>query len=450
VTAPLDLTDIQGFVLFAYAALPRAAYLHVSFDAKGATANAWLASVLPELQAAHRHAREDQTRLHVALTSGGLARFGLTSDEVSTFPREFQDGMGDPLRSRVLGDTGDNAPERWEFGAPGQPAIDAVVLLFAKEPGPLAALRERVRGGVADHGGKVVHEDDAAVRSPPEEPFGFHDGIGQPFVAGTPRARRTHEVTVAAGEFLLGYANAYGETPATPRGRNGFDLGKNGSFLVYRKLRQRTHAFWKALLEAADPPHDDAAATKLAAKLVGRWPSGAPVVLSPDADPGYTTEPTFAFHKEDPTGDKCPFGAHIRRANPRDMLPPSQEESLTEVGRHRILRRGRPFGPAGHGTPSERAKEDGVERGLVFLALNASFRRQFEFVQQTWVNNPKFAGLYDERDPLVSTFDAGQYSLPGSPARRRLPEMQRFVAVRGGGYFFVPGLRATEWIAKLA
>ena len=453
----LDLHDIQGIVLFAYASMPCACYVHVSFGAspareqrQPAAPNAWLAGLMPDVHPAHRHARADGERVHVALSYPGLARFGLSAQELASFPRELQEGMGHPLRARVLGDVGENAPERWELGGPGQPQADALVLLFATDPGRLATLRARLLGDLKSHGGTVLHEDVAEIHDPPQEPFGFKDGIGQPYVAGNPRSRRPHESEVPAGEFVLGYPNAYGEQPASPAGRNGFDLGKNGSYLVYRKLRQATETFWRAMLDAAEPPGDDAAATRLAASLVGRWPSGAPLVTHPESDPGTTPEKPFGFLGEDPDGTRCPFGAHIRRANPRDMLAPSSDESLLEVGRHRILRRGRPYGPAISGTPRERSRPDGSERGLIFLALNASFRRQFEFVQQTWLNNPKFAGLYDERDPLVSTYEGGPYTLPASPARRRLPELPRFVTVRGGGYFFVPGLRALEWLARLA
>lgn len=454
-TPALDLHDIQGFVLFAYASMPRACYLHVSFADADARPRPWLAGVAAEVRPAHRHARLDAERVHVALSYPGLARFGLTPEELATFPRELQQGMAHPLRARVLGDVGENAPQHWEVGGPNQPQADAVLLLFAKDAGALGTLRERLLADVQKHGGEVIHEDAAEIHSPAQEHFGFKDGISQPFVAGNPRDRRAHEVLVPAGEFVLGYPNAYGELPAAPAGRDGFDLGKNGSYLVYRKLRQATSTFWRAMLDAAlaalpDGEHapDDVAATKLAASLVGRWPGGAPLVTHPEADPGPLPEQPFGFSKEDPDGTTCPFGAHIRRANPRDMLAPSPEESLTEVARHRILRRGRPYGPIAKGSPRERARPDDTDRGLIFVALNASFRRQFEFVQQTWVNNPKFTGLYDERDPLVSTYDAGRYTLPGSPARRRLPDLPRFVTVRGGGYFFVPGLRALEWLAS--
>jgi Dyp-type peroxidase family len=359
--------------------------------------------------------------------------------------------MNDELRAHVLGDVEENAPEKWEFGGPEQVPVHALLMLFARSGEAIAEQRERLVARVSARGGIVVHEDAAELRDPLKEPFGFRDGIVQPHVSGTPRPRGSNEVEVPAGEFLLGYPNAYGELPPSPRGADGFDLGKNGSYLVYRKLRQDTSGFWQTMLERACPAHDPNAATQLASSMVGRWPSGAPLVNYPEFDPGPGSEKEDFAYADDPEGLKCPLGAHIRRANPRDMLEPSPEKSRETVARHRLLRRGRPYGPPATGTPRERATSDGAERGLVFIALNASFRRQFEFVQQTWLNNPKFAGLYDERDPVVASVpgEGGQlYSIPGVPARRRLSGLPRFVTVRGGGYFFVPSMRALEWLSR--
>jgi deferrochelatase/peroxidase EfeB len=127
------------------------------------------------------------------------------------------------------------------------------------------------------------------------------------------------------------------------------------------------------------------------------------------------------------------------------MLAPSPDESLTETGRHRLFRRGRPYGPERENPPWEYDDDGGVERGLVFIALCASLRRQFEFIQQTWVNNSKFAELYDERDPMVADA-AGRFTLQGDPVRRCLT-LPRFVEMKGGAYFFLPGLRALDWLA---
>jgi Dyp-type peroxidase family len=442
----LELHDIQGIVLFAYASLRHARYLHVSFEAD-ARPNRWLAELRHEVHGGRRDTHRPEERLHLAFTHAGLHRLGLGKDELESFPRELQQGMGNPLRAHVLGDD----PATWDFGAPSQPPLHALLLLFAKTPEAMDALRDRLVSRLANFGGAVVHDDSAELREPNREPFGFRDGIAQPHIAGSPRSRRSQEIDVPAGEFVLGYPNAYRELPPSPVGKDGFDIGKNGSYLVYRKLRQDTSGFWQCMLDRAEPPGDPKAATKLASAIVGRWPSGAPLSKYPHRDPGVSrATDDFTFFADDPDGLKCPLGAHIRRANPRDMMLPSPKDSMEAALRHRLLRRGRPYGPSAPATPLEAAKPQESERGLVFLALNASFRRQFEFVQQTWINNPKFGGLYDERDPLVGSVDAkGQhFSIPGTPARRRLANLETFVSMRGGGYFFVPGLSALEWISR--
>lgn len=447
---PLELSEIQGIVLFGYGGLPYARYVHVTWP-EGSQPCAWLAELRHEVHASTRRTRKADGRVNVALTHRGLARLSLSKDELASFPRELQQGMSDELRSHVLGDVDDNAPDTWELGGPKQPLIHALLMLFEKTEERVTALRDRLVARLVALGGAVIHEDAAELRAPLKEPFGFRDGVVQPHVSGTPRPRGSNDVEVPAGEFILGYPNAYDELPASPRGEDGFDLGKNGSYLVYRKLRQDTSGFWQCMLERARPAHDPDAATLLASSMVGRWPSGAPLVKYPEFDPGPGSETEDFAYIDDAEGLKCPLGAHIRRANPRDMLEPSPEESRNAVGRHRLLRRGRPYGPPAIGTPRERAEADGAERGLVFIALNASFRRQFEFVQQTWINNPKFAGLYGERDPVVASVpgEGGQlFTVPNVPARRRLSGLPRFVTVRGGDYFFVPSMRALEWLSK--
>lgn len=451
----LDLADIQGIVLFGYGSLPHARYVHVSFEAEGSDPTTWLAELRHEVHGAARGKRRHVDRINVAFTHRGLARFALAEGELASFPRELQQGMNDKLRAHVLGDIEENHPETWQFGGPHQPTIHALVLLYALTNEAADALRDRLVARITALGGAVVHEDSGELRDPLHEPFGFRDGIVQPRVAGTPRTKSNSAIEdeVPAGEFVLGYPNAYDELPPSPCGADGFDIGKNGSYLVYRKLRQDTSGFWQCMLDRALPCGDARAATKLASAIVGRWPSGAPLVKYPDFDPGGgTAKEDFGFFHLDPDGTKCPLGAHIRRANPRDMLGPTPEDSREAVLRHRLLRRGRPYGPQATGTPAERARSDGAERGLLFLALNTSFRRQFEFVQQTWLNNPKFANL-DERDPLVSGVieEGGQrYTVPGLPARRRVTGLPRFVTVRGGAYFFVPGLRALDWLSSRA
>ena len=199
-------------------------------------------------------------------------------------------------------------------------------------------------------------------------------------------------------------------------------------------------------MEAAD--QDPKQAIWLASKAVGRWPNGMPVqegdpTTMPDLDEKEVTE--FDF-KEDETGMKCPFGSHIRRANPRDGDPASG------IPVHRIYRRGRVYGPVAPKEafpdgleiePNSQGRSHNAERGIVFACLNTEIARQFEFVQQTWINNPKFRGLYDEIDPVAGGFAPGMqpsvFTIPAKPFRYRVCPAQSHVRVRGGGYFLMLG-----------
>lgn len=434
--------QIQGLVLFSYAAQRVACYLHVAFP-EAARPNAWLDGIASEVSTANARGPKDH-RLNVAFTVPGLARLGLREEELATFPRELRHGMGHALRAHVLGDE----PDDWQFGGPRGPEVHALAALFAPSEDVLLGVRERHLAHLAAHGGVLVHEDRARVAD--HEPFGFRDGIEQPHVRGSHRTRPSHAVEIPAGEFVLGYENAYDEVPPAPRGRGDFPLGENGSYLVYRKLAQDVAGFWSTMLDRAVPRGDAKAAIALASRIVGRWPSGAPLVTYPDADPGETYARAFEFTAEDREGRRCPLGAHVRRANPRDALGESPEASRKAVARHRILRRGRAYGPPTPSAIAERARASAEERGLVFIAINASIRRQFEFIQQTWVNNPKFAGLADERDPLVSTIDEERrFTIQDEPVRRRLLALPSFVTMRGGGYFFVPSRAALSWLSRL-
>ena len=190
--------------------------------------------------------------------------------------------------------------------------------------------------------------------------------------------------------------------------------------------------------------------------MVGRWPGGAPLALSPDRDdPALAEVNDFGYFHEDPVGTGCPVGAHVRRTNPRDSLDPrpGTEKSLAINRRHRLLRRGREYGQA---LSPEAALTESLapdeERGLHFICLNANIARQFEFVQNTWLNNPKFAGLYDDSDPLIgqSAPYGGTFTMPSATgARSRVNGMPRFITVKGGAYFFLPGLEALRRLASL-
>jgi Dyp-type peroxidase family len=285
------------------------------------------------------------------------------------------------------------------------------------------------------------------------EPFGFRDGISQPLVEGLSK-KGPAATTLKFGEFVLGYPNEYGRYTERHLLDEAAEVGRNGTYLVFRQLRQDVRGFWRHLDQAAGG--DPQRRVRLAAKLVGRWPGGASLALSPDSDDSELAfENDFGYFHGDRDGAKCPIGAHVRRANPRDSLDPKpgSDKSLAINRRHRILRRGREYGRQLLSPEEARGEPppDDEERGLHFVCLNANLSRQFELVQATWVNSPKFAGLYDDSDPLTGPSQpyGGTFTIQSDGARERLTGMPRFVSVRGGAYFFLPGLTAVRALAAL-
>jgi Dyp-type peroxidase family len=378
-------------------------------------------------------------------------------------------GMAHPERSYVLGDRYSDNPEKWQWGNAAEP-VDAVAMLYAKNDAELqerSAELEKLfdKYGIARRGENVGLADDG------REHFGFADGLAQPFIRGSGRRRQPGDDKIATGELVLGYTNAYGKITSVPSakrrrgtrehpfllpGNERVGFGYNGTYLVMRKLRQDVASFWQYCWDAAlaEQAADVVEGAKLiAARFVGRWPNGVPLVEAPDAErPPSAGLNDFRFRERDPDGVRCPFGAHVRRTNPRDMFGDDANEGLRDANLHRIVRRGRAYGPKLAG-PMPRT-DDGVERGLYFVALNANLRRQFEFIQQTWINSCKFAGLSAERDPLVGKealdFDNQPvprvFSAQARPVRQRYEGLPKVVQVRGGEYFFLPGMRALNFL----
>jgi Dyp-type peroxidase family len=459
--ATIERDDVQGLLASGYGHLHEARFLLLAID-EPARAGAWLGRIADELTTSA--GRSPGTAVNVAIAPSGLARLGL-APALGRFSDRFLDGMTAPHRSRALGDIGADAPERWRWGGPATPPIDLLLLLYAEDRTGLSALERRLIG--PDAGLERVQALD--TRWSDREHFGFRDGIAQPHVAGLREGRP--DDTIRAGEFVLGYRNEHdqltdrplvarasdpaGILPVDPGGGDA-DLGRNGSYLVLRTLSQDVHAFWTSVDRAtsdANGQHDPAARLRLAAQIVGRWPDGEPLVLAPGG-PRETLEPTddFRYHRLDPGGLRCPLGAHIRRAHPRDTLDPQPGtgRSIALDKLHRLLRRGRGYGaPIGLDAALNGGAPDDDERGLHFICLCANIARQFEFVQHTWLNNPKFNGLYDDPDPLLGP--AGrQLTVQSRPVNRRVRELPSFVGVRGGGYFFLPGVRAVRYLASLA
>ena len=465
----VEWEDVQGPVLSGYGYLKYARYLFVRFP-DGFDAHSWLETLQSKITTFPGGGVGRLTQaINLAFTWQGLKRLGYPEPLSARFPAELVSGMGDPERARRLGDTGSSSPDTWEIGKPKGDAIHALLLLRAERERELDTLE-----GDWTKGLELTSKQDGWMDpSDHREHFGFEDGISQPVPDASPKAQEavvnTPEDVVPTGELVLGYPNAYGMFPATPTVPSALDacdllppvihaapagrspeespekdFGRNGTYLVFRKLEQNVGKFREFV-------NGD---QLRAAKMVGRWPSGAPLTLHPDTDPGPEfSRNDFLYYNKDRNGFHCPAGSHVRRANPRDSIEHNPEQSLQTVSRHRILRRGVLFGerlPVGQA-------DDGASRGLLFVCLNTDLRRQFEFIQQTWLNSPKFAGLSDERDPIVgansehSITDAENYNftIPRDPVRKRLSGLPRFVTVKGGGYFFLPGITALKFLASL-
>jgi deferrochelatase/peroxidase EfeB len=245
------------------------------------------------------------------------------------------------------------------------------------------------------------------------------------------------------------------------------DLGRNGSYVVIRQLDQDVRKFWQFVYEQSDGRAKEAEA--LAAAFVGRTREGDPLVPTQGLGQNHFT---FA---ENQGGTRCPFGAHIHRANPRNAdlegRPTRLKKLITMLGFgpngfrddlmspvrfHRILRRGREYGP--ELKPEDAlspAAPDEPKRGLHFICLNANISRQFEFLQNAWMMNTKFSGLTNESDPLLGNRESipacpitSHFTIPQSGGLpRRVKDLPQFVTVKGGAYFFLPSLRALRYFA---
>jgi Dyp-type peroxidase family len=468
-----DLGDIQGIITFAYGDLRAACFVMLAVK-DAAAARAWLGALAPSLTTAG--GSPAPVAINVAITIGGLGRLGLPASAANAFAPEFVDGLVTANRSRQLGDTGSSAPANWAWGGPGSDPVDLVLMLYSRDPAGLDALyRSQAAGFTAGGVAQLAKLDTSDLGV--VEPFGFRDGVSQPVVDGFPGSLPLGppgpgSTPVRMGEFILGYTNEYGlytDRPLLdpsadpsgvlardPAGSGRADLGRNGSYLVFRQLEQDVAGFWQFVDGVSRDPDgqpDPAARGHLAAKIVGRWPSGAPLVQAPDRDdPSLATSNDFGYFREDRDGLRCPVGAHIRRTNPRDSLDPKpgSQASIGIGNRHRIIRRGREYGTL---LSPEEAIAGGStsdsSHGLYFACVNANISRQFEFIQRTWVNNPKFNGLYNDRDPLVAPQPGGSFSVPGLPVRTRVNDLPSFVTVVGGAYFFLPGIKAARYLATL-
>jgi Dyp-type peroxidase family len=436
----LDIDDIQHILLTRTPALT-GRYEFLSFD-EPAGGRAWLTELLDRVQsAADVQATLDSSRRWVSLafTCHGLRALGVSVDSLATFPEEFRRGMA--ARAAVLGDAGRNHPDNWVGGLAGDD-LHAIAILFARDD-------EQREQSVSEHAKLVARCDGVRVLSfldinatPPfnyaHDHFGFRDRLSQPVMEGSGEEPTPGSgAPLKPGEFILGYPDETGFTPALPQPEV---LSRNGSYMAYRRMQQHVGLWRDYLREQANTTEGQ---ELLAAKFMGRWRSGAPLVLAPERDdPELGADAMrnndFNYKEMDPHGYAVPLGSHIRRLNPRD--------TAASMNRHRMIRRGATYGPA----LPEGAPDDGVERGIAAFIICASLVRQFEFAQNVWINDKTFHELGNEHDPIVGTQDGTlDYTIPDRPIRKVLKGLPAFTTVTGGAYFFLPGLNALRYLATI-
>lgn len=483
----LDAGDIQGIILKGYGHLPWARYGFFRVTEPG-PARAWLAEQpLTSARTAHETKRASKacervehprTHLNVAFTHPGLRALELEQALLDQFPLAFVQGSHHPDRSRILGDVADEAPEHWRWGNEEE-AVHVLVLLFADSEARREEAWDALRREAQRNGLEHVTDIEGRALDGRKEHFGFRDGIAQPRIKGNPLDDPTAHSgfnQLAAGEFLLGYPNGYHvpdkdddsvNVSHAPHYANGTPFAKGGSYLVFRQLSQDVDNFWSDCGKLASSEMN---AEMVASKMVGRWPNGEPLTKHPrrPSQPGQPSdEDRFGYLSNgDAHGEKCPFGAHIRRTNPRDwQLGSDRHRSMQLSNLHRIIRRGRPYGKArvrplevsSLVSAAHSGEPDHEERGLCFLCFNADIERQFEFVQQQWIQNTQFSGLPAESEPLMGRRhrpaqgigDAQRtFAIQQSPLRFRCKGLAQYVRLRGSAYFFMPPISAVRALGE--
>lgn len=438
--ASIDLDDIQAGALFERPSPYVGTYLLLSIRDRE-DGRALVRRLHRVVNPAAAGGDAGDTSVTIAFTYRGLEALGVPQESLDSFAPEFREGMA--ARAAILGDTGESAPEHWEHPL-GTSDVHVAIAVLSSDEVELRAVAEKARRAHAELPGiELVWRQDCYQLATGRTSFGFKDGIGQPSVEGSGRtSTNPRERPLKAGEIVLGYPDETGELPPMP---TPDVLGRNGTYVVFRKLHTRVAAYRSYLrAKAASRAEEDL----LGAKMVGRWQSGAPLAVSPDtddaelgSDPSRNNDFGFA---DDPRGFKCPVGAHARRANPRDAL---DQEGSVDVRLHRMIRRGTSYGPI---LPDGVTEDDGADRGIIFVFAGAHIRRQFEFVKTQWLNDGIFIGAPLESDPLVGPHhDPGTFTIPQRPIRRRLHDLPPFVVTRGGEYCFAPGLSALRWLADL-
>ncbi len=471
----LEEADIQGYIVrgYKYMMFSRYVLLHVTDKT---AAKRFIQDISGAITNVTHYPKTNC--LNIAFTAPGLKALGMSEENVSSFRREFYEGMTTAHRQRILADYDSSAPEKWRWGGPNNEEVHILLMVFGADESTAISYYKQLEQQFTAAGLKNIFDLDGQTLPFNKEHFGFRDGISQPIIKGSDRQGAPEDL-VNAGEFILGYKNEYnvypdtplvmqeqGDTsalPQDPMGTGKKDIGRNGSYLVMRQLQEDVNAYWTFMNEKTkneDGTINVNESIKLASKMMGRWPSGAPLSRFPDADPNGENKDDASFTKYftyqdlDKEGLKCPFGAHIRRTNPRDNFEDNTpEKSLKLTRRHRIIRRARLYGDPYEGSPTKLNPEKEV--GLLFSCFNADIGRQFEFISYTWANYPKFLQLYNDPDPVTGIREVDvpgveqNFTIQAKPVNKHITNMKSFVTVRGGAYFFFPSITTINYLTTL-
>ena len=434
----LDLENIQSIILRSRPVpyFGTMATLKIKTPSEG---KALLKKILPLVSSAKNWHNNQDATVTISFTFEGLKALGLPQESLDSFPESFKQGMTE--RAELLNDTGINNPKNWEKNFKSNDIHVAAAVISNSEESwkeKLATLRKEID---ESPGIEVIFSKDFGATEKVKNVFGFRDGISNPEVEGSGIDKQPqYDQPIKAGEFILGYP---GEADIVKPFPQPEELGKNGSFLIFRKYQSQVAAFNKFINDNSSSPEK---AELLAAKMVGRWKSGAPLPLSPDEDDealGNDPEKNndFSF-KDDEYGKKCPFGSHMRRMNPRD----ARNSVLQDVRLHRIIRKSVSFGDI---VPPEVTEDDGKERGQFFMGISADAMGTLEFLLKQWANDSNFISLGDEKDPLLGVQEDGVFTRPADPIVKRYPGLQTYNIMKGGDYCFLPSITAIKWISDL-
>jgi Dyp-type peroxidase family len=439
--ATVELDDIQATVL---RYRPEPYYgTHVMLHVDDAQAGReFLRALTPHVDSAADWWQAGEPWIAVVITYSGLVALGLPEASLQSFPEAFRVGMA--ARADRLLDDGVNDPKHWEpqFGSG---LIHLGVSVFSDSEETWGRTMDSARRHYEGHPGlTVLSTQDFGAQPGDLNPLGYKDSIGQPAIDGSGVEPLPGQgPAIKAGEFILGYPGEAGVPLPAPQPEA---LGRNGTYVGLRKYQSRVGTFNRFLHAHAQTEHER---ELLAAKLVGRWRSGAPLTLAPDrddpslgADALRNNDFTYAA---DPGGRQVPLGSHMRRMNPRD----TEMALLADVNIHRIIRRSTTYG-APYDPTALSQHDDEIPRGLYFIFISAKAMATMEFLQREWINNGNFMSLGDERDPNVGLQEDGAtFTIPREPVRRRIHGIETFNVLRGGEYFFMPSLSALRWIANL-